>query len=240
METGDASELAVLSPANRKHALSALASLSKYEGRYDQFLRIRQCYSLKWSSGSDSIDSMQRFFNPSLTLDSMLEQIRQMVQKLPGFMGQIVRFGVLTGLRPAETIESVRLINNQLLFSKYYNADNQTLEHFRFPDVFLRQTKKAYISFVTPQMLSGIQHIENIPSYNAIRLTCQRRRIKMDMRYCRKVFASWLHKYGISTEIVDFLQGRVSTSVFSRHYLTPDASLKDRVLTALHELEKSL
>ena len=47
-------------------------------------------------------------------------------------------------------------------------------------------------------------------------------------------------KCGISTEIVDFLQGRVSASVFSRHYLTPDASLKDRVLTALHELEKSL
>ena len=56
-------------------------------------------------------------------------------------MGQIVRFGVLTGLRPAETVESVKLINNELTFSKYYNTDNQTLEHFRFPDIFLRDTK---------------------------------------------------------------------------------------------------
>ncbi len=62
----------------------------------------------------------------------------------------------------------------------------------------------------------------------------------MDMRYCRKVFASWLHKYGISTEIVDFLHGRVSTSVFSRHYLSPDGSLRERVLIALHELQKLL
>ncbi len=97
---------------------------------------------------------MQRFFDPKLTLESMLQQTRQMIETLPMFVGQIVRFGVLVGLRPAETIESVRLINNQLLFSKYYNADNHTLEHFRFPDVFLRQTKKAYISFVTPEMLA--------------------------------------------------------------------------------------
>jgi hypothetical protein len=57
LETGDASELAALSPANRKHALSALASLSKYQGRYDEWLRLRQRYDLKWSrgGGADSI-----------------------------------------------------------------------------------------------------------------------------------------------------------------------------------------
>jgi hypothetical protein len=56
------------------------------------------------------------------------------------------------------------------------------LEHFRFPDIFLRQTKKAYISFVTPEILADIvalrkNKIDAIPSYNAIRLTLNQARI---------------------------------------------------------------
>ena len=61
-------------------------------------------------------------------------------------MAQIVKFACLTGLRPAEAVESVRLINDKEAFPKYYNPKPQALEHFRFPDIFLRQTKKAYIS----------------------------------------------------------------------------------------------
>jgi intergrase/recombinase len=52
----------------------------------------------------------------------------------------------------------------------------------------------------------------------------------MDMCYCRKIFASYLHQCGISSEAIDFLQGRSSTSVLTRHYLTLDASLKNRIL----------
>ena len=224
--------------------MTALANYSKYTGRYDQFQQIRQRYSLKWSKGDSSMQAFQRFFNEELTLDSMLQRIKEMCSKLPIQMSRIVKYGVLVGLRPSEVVESVKLINNNQTFEKYYNPNNKTLEHFRFPDVFLRQTKKAFLSFVSPEILEiaklpfGIPRA--IPSYNDIRYACWRIGLKMDMRYCRKIFASWLHKYGISTEIVDFLQGRVSTSVFSRHYLTPDSSLKDRVLRALHELEKSL
>ncbi|MDQ3903515.1 MAG: hypothetical protein M3247_07740 [Thermoproteota archaeon] len=246
LETGDATVLTTLSGPCRRHVMEALTAYSKYNGTYQRWQEIRQAHLLKWTNGNESFTSLQRFFNPSLTLDLMLQQIRRMIEKLPVQMAQIVRFGCLVGLRPAETVESVRLINNQLLFSKYYNADNQTLEHFRFPDIFLRQTKKAYISFVNPEILSEIvkdSDLEKnckIPSHNYISRTCNRRGIPCSLHFCRKVFASWLHKYGISTEIVDFLQGRVSTSVFSRHYLTPDSSLKDRVLTALHELQKLL
>jgi intergrase/recombinase len=62
----------------------------------------------------------------------------------------------------------------------------------------------------------------------------------MEMRYCRKIHGSWLYKHGVTAEEVDFLQGRVNPSVFSRHYLTPDNSLKDRVLTALKQLEEKI
>jgi intergrase/recombinase len=59
----------------------------------------------------------------------------------------------------------------------------------------------------------------------------------MDMHLCRKIFASWLRKEGIQSEVVDMLQGRVSTSVLTRHYLVPQQELKDQVLQALDKLQ---
>jgi intergrase/recombinase len=78
------------------------------------------------------------------------------------------------------------------------------------------------------------------PGYDAIRSACKRRKIDMDMRFCRKVHGSWLHSHGVSTEEVDFLQGRVSSSVLSRHYLTPENTLRTMVLEALEKLQEQL
>jgi intergrase/recombinase len=60
------------------------------------------------------------------------------------------------------------------------------------------------------------------------------------MRFCRKIFASGLHKCGISSELIDMLQGRAGKSVFVNHYLTPSSDYKDRVLTAIAELRKTI
>jgi intergrase/recombinase len=156
-------------------------------------------------------------------------------------MGQIIKFCVVTGLRPAEAVESVRLINDKEAFAKYYNPSRQALEHFRFPQ-FLRQTKKAYISFVSPEILEIARLpstiVDAIPSYNAIRLACRKRGIYMDMRYARKIFASHLRQSGIESDIVDLLQGRVPRTVFARHYFTPSLSYRQKVLGALNELRK--
>ncbi|MDQ3847326.1 MAG: hypothetical protein M3261_00035, partial [Thermoproteota archaeon] len=69
LDTGDASELMILSARNKHHAMSALAALSKYQGSYDQWLQIRQRYNLKWSAGNEALTSLQRFFNPEMGLD---------------------------------------------------------------------------------------------------------------------------------------------------------------------------
>lgn len=144
---------------------------------------------------------------------------------------------------PAEAVESVRLINDKEEFKKYYNAERQALEHFRFPSLFLRQTKKAYLSFVTPEMLSMVRPIEpssTVPTYNAIRLTCRREGVYMDMRYCRKIFASWLHKHGVSDVLIDLLQGRVGKSVLVNHYIQPGQDYKDKILDAVKGLKQEI
>jgi intergrase/recombinase len=227
--------------------MTALANLAKFHGCYDKWLDIRRRYSLKWSKG-DSLQAFERFFNPELTFDVMLQRVRGMIRMLPARMAAVVRFACLTGLRPAEACESVRLLNITNvkinigdIQAQYYNPERQALEHFRFPAVFLRHTKNAYISFVTREQLSGIGVLScETPSWDNIRLACLKVGIAMDMRYCRRIFASYLSQCGIQSEVVDFLQGRVSSSVFSRHYLTPGAGLKDKVLLAVSELAGKL
>ena len=248
LDSGDASPLAALTPCNRQHAMTALANLAKFTGRYDLWLQIRQRYNLKWSSGNNSLQSLQRFFNPSMSLDSMISKVREMIRVLNTPYGLLIRFACLTGLRPSEACESVRLLNDRARSSTYYNPEQQCLEHFRFPDIFLRKTKNAYISYLsrdnfnsmTQKSSSTSTTTTTTPTWNSIRLACRRRGINMDMRLCRKIFASWLIKSGIDSNTTDILQGRCPSSVLVRHYQSPSSDLKDKVLSALASLQKQI
>jgi hypothetical protein len=50
-------------------------------------------------------------------------------------------------------VEAVKLINGKEKFQKYYKSERMAFEHFHFPEVSFRQTKKAYISFVDQEIL---------------------------------------------------------------------------------------
>jgi intergrase/recombinase len=162
-------------------------------------------------------------------------------------MGQIIKFATLTGLRPNEAVQSVRLINlpQNSAVKNHYNEERQCLEHFRYPTIFLRRTKTAYISIVDKEILDIVKNIETdkidkIPSYSAIHIHLNRQHLPMYMAYCRKVFASHLRQSGIESEIIDWLQGCVPRSVFTGHYFRPSADYKDRVLKDVHKLKEKL
>jgi hypothetical protein len=170
--SGEVSPLLQLSSIEmRLNVMKSLTILSKYLGCYDKWQQIRQRYSLKWSRPDAGMQSLQRFFSDELTFDVMLQRIKEMIRLLPTFMARIIKFACLIGLRSSEVVESVRLLNSSCHgnCNTYYNPERQVLEHFRFPQ-FLRQTKKAYLSFVTPSMLSIVQNLEKVSTYNAIRL----------------------------------------------------------------------
>jgi hypothetical protein len=76
------------------------------------------------------MQSFARFFDDSLNLDSMLQRIRQMLDEIPAYMGQIIKFACLTGLRPAEAVQSVKLINDKDSFGKYYNPQRQAFGYW--------------------------------------------------------------------------------------------------------------
>jgi hypothetical protein len=252
LQTGDAQPLLLqVTPDKRIHAMKALASLSRFLGCYDTWLQIRQRYNLKWSTGNENLAAFERFFDDSKTLDSMLQWVREAIKVLPAAMGEIIKFNCMTGLRPNETIQAVRLLNStsssslsstpQKRGSIYYNQERQTLEHFRFPEIFLRRTKSAYISIIELEQLSAIAQMRGkTPTYEVLRFRLERAGVKCHLGYCRKIFGSWLRKEGIESETVDLLQGRVPRTVFARNYFSPDSSLRRRVLDSLYKLQQAI
>jgi Archaeal phage integrase len=223
--------------------MSALANYAKYTGRYDQFLQLRQRYNLKWSKGG-SLQYFERFFhNKELSFEAMLSKVKQMMKILPPYMSQIVQFGVLTGLRSSEILQSVELINSgSETLQEYYDVENMMLCHWKFKQ-FLRTTKIAYVSFVTPEMVDMVKGPTSMQplTYNQIRSVCYSNGITCDMRFCRKLFATWLYRSGISEATINMLQGRAPSSILHQHYIaSADNSLRRDVLAAVEKLREKI
>ena len=67
-------------------------------------------------------------------------------------------------------------------------------------------------------------------------------RFGMNMYYCRKVFANYLCNKGIEPEIIDLLQGRVSSFVLVTHYYRQNISeiISKKIGPSLKELANEL
>jgi intergrase/recombinase len=111
--------------------------------------------------------------------------------------------------------------------SEYYNEELGILEHFRFADLFLRATKKVYISIVSKELISDICNSQPV-SYSAIRKRLTRKSQRLRFKELRSYYATYLRQHGILAEYIDLLQGRIPKSVFARHYLKIE-SIKDLV-----------
>jgi len=60
------------------------------------------------------------------------------------------------------------------------------------------------------------------------------------MKYCRKIFGTYLRQNGIESEFIDVLQGRVPQSVFAKHYYRPDQATIDKTRKLITELNTRL
>ena len=76
----------------------------------------------------------------------MLIWLKKAYQTLPERYGNALLFNSLTGLRPTEACESIKIIESDE--DEYLNEYATVLEHFRFPDIFIKRIKNAYISIV--------------------------------------------------------------------------------------------
>jgi hypothetical protein len=242
LQTGDATILLQVPPNKRIHVMKALSALAIFTGQYNSWRSIFEQYQLSWSTGTEKLDAFTRFFDDSKDLDTMIGWLKEALSVLPSQYSKFFLFCTLTGMRCSEALESVKLINKKdpETFKRYYDPDGQVLRHYAFPDIFIRRTKAVYISVVDDEIIGIAQDIEKVPTLNALKMVSRRTSLTMRVKYCRKFFASYLHRCGESSDLIDMLQGRIGKNIFLKHYLTPDSSYKQRVLQVLEKLHKQL
>ncbi|HKU48783.1 MAG TPA: integrase [Nitrososphaera sp.] len=219
LQTGNASELLQLSDSNRRHAMEALACLSKFIGAYDVWKEIMRRYQLKWNREDDSFEVFKSIMDDKHNYSSMISWLRGVCSKLPSAHSNVLKYCTLTGLRSDEACNSLTLLHKDS--ENYLNRKIMVLEHFRYKEIFIRRTKKAYISIVTEPVLQLAEQSQDT-SYKALRSMVKRNGLDMHMKYCRKIFSTHLRTSGIEPEMIDLLQGRIPKSVFGRHYWRPD------------------
>jgi len=146
-----------------------------------------------------------------------------------------LKFLITSGLRPNEGIESFNLIRTKL--DEYYNEELGTLEHFRFKETFLRNTKNAFITIIPKAFMMEIAK-KNKVTYSMVKKKLQRNNLPIELNELRDYYATFMVRHGLIKEEVDLLQGRIGKSIFVRHYWSPAIKeLKQRVFKALKELE---
>ncbi|MFL6476904.1 MAG: hypothetical protein ACJ70Y_08005 [Nitrososphaera sp.] len=218
LETKDASEILTFSNTKRRHVMEALVCLSKYKGTYNTWKEIKEKYQLKWTS-PDSLEVFQSIINNEKNYSAMLIWLKNTIAQIPKPYANILIYATLTGLRPAEACQSIALIHHDL--QNYLKTDTMILEHYQHPEIYIRNSKKAFISIVDDAIIKIGQESANC-GYNALRNYLVRRKLGMNMSYCRKIFATYLRMKGIEQETIDLLQGRIPKSVFARNYFRPD------------------
>lgn len=125
----------------------------------------------------------------------------------------------------------------------YLKQESMILEHYKYPAIFIRNSKKAFISAVNEQVIQVAQASQASQdcSYAALRSCLKKRGLDMNMAYCRKIYATYMRKSGIEGEIIDLLQGRTPKSVFARHYFRPDFAVEmKRVVQTLQKFYQEL
>jgi hypothetical protein len=206
----------------RRHALKGLSALAKFLGVewVERFRRIREAYNLKWSSGSSGIHPLLS----STDFGEMLGYVKRLLGEAPETL-EVVCYALLTGLRVSEVFASMELVRSR--FDEYFNSELGVLEHFRFPDIFARRTKTAYVSVYLP-ILREYAERSRFKTYDSLRCFLHRKDLGLNINYCRKIFATYLRKHNVDPEIIDLLQGRIPKSVFAKHYYRPEISVEFR------------
>jgi intergrase/recombinase len=212
----------------RSNVMKSLINFSKYLGRYETFKSQLKNYGIKWISTDNSFNSFLAIINNNhSTLGAWYSKALNALSVSEKLW---LKFTLLTGLRKTEAINSFNLIiklAGEGKLSEYFNGESGILEHFKYRELFLRNSKNVYISIASKDLVSEIAKSSKV-SYSAIRKKAARNKQNLRIKELRSYYATYLRKNGILAEYVDLLQGRIPKSVFARHYLKLE-SIKELV-----------
>jgi intergrase/recombinase len=214
--------------------MGALAALANFMGVKEEWKGIVTRYNLKWNGRNDLGDLVGLLY--ANRFDEMVKELRTALEAVPSDYANYFRFNVVTGLRPSEAVKAVNMLRTT---PSYLNKEMSILEHFRYPQEFIRNTKKCFISIVDGETLEIARATRSL-DYQGVRSEFRRRNLPFHMAYCRKLFATFMRRH-VDTELVDMLQGRIPTSIFAKHYNRPNQLTElEKVRSCLPELRRLL
>jgi hypothetical protein len=237
----DFSLLHGFSEHKRTHILKALSGLAKFLGLYEDFKRLVKNYGLKWSGGKAEDYLISRMAHTENN-GSVLEWVRLVKAKLPR-LSVFMDFMVFSGLRLREGLNSYNLIIDLARagrLSEYYNFENEALEHYRFKSLFMRRSKKVFVTFLPKWLVEEISKQEKLTLYQISNWVRRDKKLKSRFPELREYYATFMTRW-LSPAEIDFLQGRISGSVFMRNYFNPAliTDLRERVFKGLTEIQKA-
>jgi len=238
----DISKLLMIRKTKRTNIIKALSNLSKFLGVHDEFLHILHKHAMEWGGKSKDELVIERFTKVK-DPDEIFKWIRK-VKEVREDLADFMDLMAISGLRLTEAIESYNLIvklGREGKLNEYYNEKRGTLEHFRFKEVFIRRSKKAFISFVPKDLINKIASNDPLPSTFAIQARVRKQGLPLRFSDIREAHASFMTKYLKQPEI-DFIHGRVSTNIFMSNYFNPAliSDLKERMFKAIVEIKERI
>ena len=162
------SRLETFSDSKKNSVLKSLTAFSKYYGFYEEIKKRIKDYGIRYSRSS-SIDAFLRIF--STNNRDVLVWYHKAFNLLNEESRTYLKFLLLSGLRPSEGIESFNLIRTKL--NGYYNEELGALEHFRFKEIFLRNTKNAFITIIPRSFIMKIAEKDKV-TYSMVKKRFQR------------------------------------------------------------------
>ena len=229
-----------IKPTARNNTINALTALSRFLGTYDTFMSELKRHGVSRYK-PDAIQSFTRIFN-SEAHKGLGEWYRQATTLANENEKLYLEFMLLSGVRAMEGINSFNLIVKlgSSYSQEYYNEKTQFLEHFRYPKLFLRNSKNLYVSSVPKVLLDNISKASAV-SYNAIDKKLNKANLSMRIKQLRSYYATTMRERGLLSEQIDLMQGRVGKSVFLHHYFKADPiPLSKKILEYLPTIQESI
>lgn len=233
-------ELDLLKDTIKNNVIKSLTVLSKYLGIHEHFKQNLKSYGIT-TIRQNAINSFLRILRASNS--DLIDRYKNAFEILRSHEQIFLRFLALTGIRKIEAINSFNLIielHKENKLDEYYDRRLECLCHFKYPKLFLRNTKNVFISFVNEDFVSEITVNKQI-TYDQISKKLYRKGLKVRLDELRDYYGTYLLKHGILEQEVNLLQGRIPPSIFIKHYWSPNLKeLRDRVFEALKQLEQKL
>ncbi len=194
--TKDLSAVRDLPDSMRPNVLKALSALAKFSGRYEEWIQLMSNYDISWVGRSKDDIFIDRLNNVQ---DS--EEIWNWIRSVKKAWPDLCNFADLmavSGLRFIEAFHSYNLIialQAQGKLSNYFNREKSSLEHYRFKELFIRNSKKAFVSFVPELLVDAIAKDIALGSSDSIQKSVRKKGLRVRFGDIREAHGTYMTKY---------------------------------------------